>query len=715
MISTNFKGQAVSLLNDEPDWSNPVESQFTLLRDTQKSLTRHETRRPYSATLLTKLSYTSQARRDSLRQLLGALRQLNTQSVNVPFWPAITPWANRAAAPLNGGLRVAWLADWSQYAIYASTDPEPVGFVPDYFAPALMGYLTPDSSPALRRDVLSTRINFVESSPAAYALNPQPSGLILSAGPKPAGYAVAPNILPFLPDRAGIEEETSVQVKRDQVGFIRERQQTFYPHSAERSAMWNFTMTAPGPAQMLQFFLTQGAPGASFWCPSSLECLKLTADALAADTVLHVDDTSAVDIGDCIYIFVGANPYARTITNLDPVGNTVTIDSAVGVALPASQVTVFPLVLSRLDKPDLKMTWLKPGAAVARLQWTEVPVEQFVPADETIGVTAGLLPKRVVLFQFTRDLGNGTVLNYYFTSFEADVVYNGHNWLHAPFQCGDITQGLNIQDDNVEITSFVSSFNFPGNPLVDDLTKSAEAPLTVTIVFGDYDGVNVTNPQTMFTGDCAAPSRSGNLIKMKCKMGPALLNSTLPIILRGVQCSHLRGSNASGLNLISAGCTGPDNIMLRANWKCTALVAAPLSGAFPFTLNVATFTAVGANAAAALAANAIFANWFANGVIEWGAGAAIQRRMIVGSTVLAGGAMALTLHRFFKGVPNIGDTVTFYPGCDGLYTTCKAYDAALNPTGKFNNYPNFGGQPFTPLTNPSTAGLSQLGVQGTKK
>lgn len=173
MIATVFKGQNVFVLNDQPDWSNPVESDFTLPRDKQISLTRHETRRPYASTLLTKLTYTAQVQRDSLRQLMGALRQLNTQPVIVPFWPAIQYWSERNNALLSGGLRIAWKSDWSEYAIYAALDDEPGWpLATDFWAPALMGYLTPDSSPAIRRDVQSVKINFTESSPAQYALTP---------------------------------------------------------------------------------------------------------------------------------------------------------------------------------------------------------------------------------------------------------------------------------------------------------------------------------------------------------------------------------------------------------------------------------------------------------------------------------------------------------------------------------------------------------------
>lgn len=184
MIATVFKAQGVFLLNEEPDWSNAVESDFALARDTQISLTRRETRRPYSATLLTKLSYTASARRAALRTLMGALRALNTQPVIVPFWPAIASWANRGGAPINGGLRIVWKADWSQYSIYAATDAEPGWPLPsDFWSPALMGSINLDSSPAIRRDALSFKVNFFESSIADYAL-------LAAAVAPPAGHAI---------------------------------------------------------------------------------------------------------------------------------------------------------------------------------------------------------------------------------------------------------------------------------------------------------------------------------------------------------------------------------------------------------------------------------------------------------------------------------------------------------------------------------------------
>lgn len=547
--------------------------------------------------------------------------------------------------------------------------------------------------------------------------------------PKPPGYLEAPQLLPFAPDFTQVTEQISVEVKRQSIGFARQQSTTFYPQEPQRMQTASYTLTGWKIWGMCRFFADFMAPGASFWAATTLEAARLTANAAAGATVLQVQDTNGVDVGDYLaFIANGQIIQAGEIESLSPDSDppTITLAAPLSSTINPQSCLLQQLCLVRLVKPTLSLSWENPAVAKCSLQWEEVPPEYNIPADETLGVTLGKLNTRVVLIQLTRDLGNGTVLNYYFTTFERNIITGGASplpavtWLSnanvtgtngSAWGVGDVSQSLNLEDDSVDITSFL----FAGNPLIADLTKTAEAPLIATIIYADFDGANVSNPQTVFTGDASAPARDGNKITMKCKMGPSVLGSQIPVFLRGVQCSHLRGSNNSGLNLISVGCTGPDNIMLKANWLCTATVAAPVSAAFPYTLNLSALAGSGANAAAALTADEVFANWFVPGFIEWGAGANIQRRMIIGSTVPAGGIIAITLHRFFSAVPNIGDSVNIYPGCDGLYTTCQAFDASTNPTGKFNNYNNFGGQPFTPIVNPSTAGLLQLGVQGSKK
>ncbi len=533
--------------------------------------------------------------------------------------------------------------------------------------------------------------------------------------PQPPGYPVAPPLLPFQPDFQRVDEGISVEVGREQIGFSRQQSETFYPHMQWRTQNAQYTLSDAGIWGMFKFFSDFMGPGLAFWAPGWFEIARLTAYVNPGDTLLHVEDTNSVQVGDyvCLWSCTAAVSAAKVTATT---ANTITIDAPSPSFLNANSTLLLQLCLARLTKPTLSMAWKRPGLAQCDLQWDEMPPEYAPAADETLGVTIGGLSKRVVLIQLTRDLLNGTVLNYYFCSYERDINGFGQTWqsnsgasnTNAPtWSVGDISKTVNLEQDTFQIDTFV----FPGNPVLDDVALRAECPLSVIVKFADYEGANLTNVQTVFSGDAQQFSRKGNKLTIKCSFGPALFETQLPRLVRGTICNHLGGSNNDGSFLISAGCT-----LLKANWKFTGLVIGGISSAFPFTLNLGTLTGVGANAAAALAAAAVFNNWFANGWVEWGAGAAIQRRAIIGSTQpTLGNTIALTLHRYFNGLPNPNDLVTFYPGCDGLYTTCQAFNAGSNPTGKFNNYVNFGGEPFTPIANPSAAGQPNLNTQGGKK
>jgi hypothetical protein len=140
-----------------------------------------------------------------------------------------------------------------------------------------------------------------------------------------------------------------------------------------------------------------------------------------------------------------------------------------------------------------------------------------------------------------------------------------------------------------------------------------------------------------------------------------------------------------------------------------------MTGAFPYVQPLVGLAADGASAASALAAGALFENWFAGGWIEWVPGGGfLQRRALLASTSPAAGALQLTLDRWWTGSPAPGDALVLYPGCDGQRATCLAFDPATNPAGKFNNYANFRGAPFTPAGNPSLVRRSG-GNAGAKK
>jgi hypothetical protein len=701
MISTVFNFDTVYIINDE--WNGKADFRLvaSLIRDEQRSLTKRSGRRPYQQTVLCKCNYQVTLQDDAVRAAIGALRSLTTEKVIIPLWPALQTWANRGTSVVTGGLKLVFKADWSNFALYTNVDP---GWpaADDLWCPVLMGFINPTQPHMLTPDAATWDIDFQENSPAAYALDFS-GATAAAAGPQPAGYATAPKLLPLQPDFHQVDEQVSVDVQREQVGFNREQLETFYPHDATRLQHATFTLQDNEPWTMLKFFSEVMGPGASFWASTWLQSAKLTADIGAADTVLHVVDTNAIVVGDYISLYAGGAAVASKKVTAKT-ANTITI-SAIGSALDAQSTLLFQLCLARLSATSMELGWKRPGAAKGEWIWEEVPPEYAIAGDETLGTTIGKLPMRVALIALTRDLRNATIVSSYFTSFEADITGLGETWLSdGNWEVGEIPRSLNLEEDVMELTASIGV----NNPLNDDVALTAEAPMIVVIRYADYDGAALSNVQVVFSGDVSGLNRKGNKLTLKCRP-PMLFETQLPRMIRGTMCNFLTGSNNDGSFLISAGCT-----LLKANWKATALVIAPVGNAFPFTLHLNTLTGVGADITASIGAARVFANFFANGWIEWGAGD-IQRRLIVGSTAPVAGALDLTLHRYFNSLPPVGALVTIYPGCDGLYTTCKAYDASTNPTGKFNNYVNFGGEPFTPIANPSTSGQPNLNTRGAKK
>lgn len=697
MIETTYNGTDCLLINDAPNWGAGFNSTHESITDSQSSLTRIETRRAFTATLRTGLSFKLTLSGAALRQAQLLLRNLKAQPVLIPFWPAVSLWVNRAAMGITGGLMVTFAADWSAFTIYPyGSEPAP-GSCYQFVAPLLQGFIKNQTDADWRNAQTATMpFDFTESSDPAYALSFAFNAL--TNGPQPTGYAAAPTLLPFAPDHRKVTESISVSIHREQVGFQREQQATFYPNQPWRSQQAQYTLSgAPSVCQLLAWFNVVASQGQSFWAASSTAACIVASPALSTDTTIAMTDAN-VQVGDWLGAFSPGGSVSSWAQVQSVAGNNVTFASAFGAAF-ATGKQLFPLSLARIASNKLLVKWLSPILAQASLNWSEVVNEEVIPANETLQTTVGKLTPRAILFQFSRNYRNGSVANWYFTSYEADLNYGGNSYIHGPFTCGDVESGLNLEEDNVTITSQI----FSGNPLNDDVAGIAEAPLSVTVTFVDVAAGFVTNPQVVFTGDCSNFTRNGSKITANCKVGASLFETQLPRFIRGVVCNHLGGSNADGSFLISAGCT-----LLKANFKFTGTVAAPVSGAFPFTLHVAGLTPPGVSPT-------YFDNWFANGWVEWGTGVNIQRRGIIGSTTPVGGAIALTLHRWFKGTPILGDALAIYPGCDGLYTTCKAYDAANNPTGKFNNYLNFGAEPFTPQTNPSTAGMPNFKIQGSKK
>lgn len=512
MIQTSYNGTPVFLINDSPNWAKGFSTDFDSFTDARESLTKRETRRPYSETLRVTVKTTATIYGAGLRGLQLALRELEAQTVVMPFWPSVSFWSTYGAAPISGGLYVAFKADWSQYSIFTPGNEPLWPAQSDLVCPVLWGFLKPKDLQFLNPNTANWQIEFVESSVANYALNF--SALAYLTGPQPAGYPAPPTLLPYKQDFRQSADNITVQVDRAQLGFVREQPATFYPHDPFRGETAQYTINgAVNVASFLAWFDQFSGQGASFWTVSPLAVGYLAQPSLAGDTALYFTD-EYVEAGDYLCTFKpdGTLVFAKVLVvggsggPLSGVGGDaisgvggdllgdaggalvqVTLDAALGVAFPANQ-PFYPLVLAKLTTSKLSIKWISQSLIQAKLTWAEVRPETLLPAGETLGQTIGQLNQRCVLFHFWRDFGNGTIQHWYFTNYEQDVVWNGNVYLHKAMNCGDISYSLNLEDDSADILSQIT--NADGtldatNPLLQDITLQAEVPLNVTIFFAD--------------------------------------------------------------------------------------------------------------------------------------------------------------------------------------------------------------------------------------
>lgn len=683
MIATEFNDQSVFLLNDPPDWLQPVKSTFSVVMGGAVGLSNRETRRPHSATLRCALEYQTTRTGADAGRLIGALRNLNTQPVLCPFWPGALRWADRSGAAVSAAISLVWKEDWSQWEIYADAEPDwPTD--DDLTAPLLWGRLTKREPSWVCGDTFTFDVQFNEDGPADYAL--EPAAADFAAGPLPlAGYTSAPKLLPYRANFIGIEDSIEVNVLRESIGLGRAQAQTLYPQAAHRAFKLPYFLDGQASAfQFLRFFLDYAGAGASFWTPGWMSAARLTADVAAADTELHVVDTSGLKAGDYIALEGRAGFQPAIVEALAP--TTITLHAAIGADCLFEEAIITPLLLVRLDKPALQIDWQNPQAAAAQLTLVELPAEYVPASDETIGETLGQLTQRCYLYEFTRDLGDVTITDRY-TSYEADVALGDDTYIAALIEHGDIQQGIALEQDAVQVTAFIAA----GHPLLLFATLKMEAPLFLTIRQADVAAGNASDAEVIFFGEIASVKVQGQKLTAKAVTAGTVFDRKIPRFYLQLACNHALFSPGCGLN--------------KDDWKFTASVLLVPSVAYPF--------AVALHSLAGPAAT-FFDNWFAGGWIELGAGAAFQRRAILNSTTVTVGALTVWLNRPFDPLPAADDEVSLWPGCDLRAETCKAYNAGTNPEGKFDNYLNFGGHRFLPAANPSLVKLSAP-VAGGKK
>lgn len=702
MIKTTYLDEEFYLVDVAPTWRSGFKAQVALMGVVETSLTNREARRGLSATLrCAGVEYDILASGADARRVAAALQAMTDERVLVPLWPAAVLWTERAMAPITGGLKIAFTDDFSWFEIYEVAEPMdiPAGIV--YTVPLLMGRFADER--ANRQvtwrgpELLEWQVKFTESSPAKYAIGPGAAANVdFAIGPvTPAGGA--PYLFPFEVNFAqGHNENFSIVLIREGIGFGREAAETFYPQSVARELSTNyFISTAADAGRLIGFFL-QHATGKSFWTSDWVSAAVLTADVGAADTVLHVSDVMGIVPGDYALFYgpqgmAGAVVGAR-IMDSDAAAKTVTLAAALGSAFAAGSSMLTGLVLCRFRTPAMELQWMSGEHLQVTIPTRELS-EEYDPADdETLGVTIGALARRAYLYEFSRVLNTVTVTDR-FTSYESDLALAGQAYVSRKINHGDLNATLYLGQDEAQIKMDVFAGSSAGraNPLLLPAQLNLETPLTVRIIEGEVDGSDAVNPSVIFTGEVMSVKMGGARVTGTAISGGRMFDRKLPRAVFGVMCNACLFDDYCSSN------GGPT----AAAYKFTAKIHDPGGAGYPFDFVLDTIAGSGASAIAALAGGAVVANYFALGWAEFRTAAGDElnwcRRAILQNTVVAGGQMTVSLKRDPLPFPAVGDTVWLYPGCDLTAATCKA---------KFNNYLNFFGHPYIPIANPT---MSQAG------
>lgn len=187
MISTTFDGKSVLLIEDAPDWESKVSTTFEAVTQFEESLSGRESRRPHANTIRMRLQQAYTLEGATAFKWADMLREYQVQPVLVPLFQSSVVWSARASAPITGGLKVAYKSDWSQWALYTTSEP---GWVlsTDYVAPVVWGRLDTPEVRWLNDKVAKFDLDLLENGAEAYAITAKE--VAFTDGPSLAGWDV---------------------------------------------------------------------------------------------------------------------------------------------------------------------------------------------------------------------------------------------------------------------------------------------------------------------------------------------------------------------------------------------------------------------------------------------------------------------------------------------------------------------------------------------
>lgn len=698
MLPVTLNGEDVYLLHYRADWAGGFDLSVNMPTQIDRSQGGIEARTPTGETLRASLRLNLQLFAREVPEFTVALQRQasNDRRILCPLWPALHRYLSGESVYVDGSGEVyvdeegnpytsdggvtfpyiastLWLLfeeDWSAWAVLVGD--EAPGFTPSATAlrvPLLLGRFAQRPSPGCVTDrLVDCPIDFIEDSPASYALMPVP--IAPPTGPSVLSREVF--AFPFLPDWSTppVAGEVYSEAERGDIGQGRERPSTFYPQAGARLQSASYQLYQWNElAGLLWFFFQRRAQAEPFWVPHPLLQCLLTADAEPSDTVLHVDEAALM--GDNRYLVFaaadGSLVYAH-VSAVDLEANTLTLSAPLGADLTVGQ-PLYTAVLSRFFKPEIQLRFATDILATVRIDFIEVPTEYFNPSGEVLGQTFGALPPVAWLYTFIRKYPSETVVER-FTSWERDLFVDGNLYGKRPIEHDSIVDSADPEQSKMTLKTFA----FSDNPIALLFSHALEVPLLIEVhsCCPQADGTG-TNAEKMFTGTITNPRSNGPSLTAVAIHRLNVLSQKVPVPVVQPECNWSLFSEPCGL--------------AASDWTWSAVIVA-ISGS---SLTLGTLTRLNGGDAVTFGPG-----WFSFGRFWCGSTAAdYGLRTIYNSTALSSGQITVSLARGFISPPAVGATVYLRPGCNRSIASCRV---------RYNNYSNangFGGFPFVPVGNPS--------------
>ena len=258
---------------------------------------------------------------------------------------------------------------------------------------------------------------------------------------------------------------------------------------------------------------------------------------------------------------------------------------------------------------------------------------------------------------YTLTLASGTP--YYYTSFDSDVVWNGHTFTSGSLllQRSKISQVCGMEVDELEIDAYPVTATIGGIGFLAAVNNGALDGATIKLerIFYPAFGQTATGAYTLFQGIVSDIEIGRTYARIKVQSSLELLQIPWPPFVYQPGCVWQLYGSGCGLN--------------KAAFTAGGTVAAGTLGVSAFTSNINRPD-----------------NYYDMGVITFGSGVNTGVTRTIKSYTNSGGLISVVLP--LPAIPAISDTFDIYPGCDRQLTTC---------TSKFSNQAKYNGMPYIPV------------------